>query len=106
MISDSLVLPGRKISNLRSSMESEDKCSVFNCSATDDFVSLLTQSRVYTVRTNVFSEIEFKSFFKTVTGKANVKFHQCNSKPVKKYTYTETFVCHHSGIRSKKKDLG
>jgi len=83
----------------------EGKCRVIPSSATDQFVSLLADSGEFTARTNIFSEVEFKHLFKKFTSEANVKFHQLNKKPVKQYIYTEQSVCHHSGTRSKKKDL-
>ena len=58
------------------------------------------------VRTDIFNEDDFKSFFKRVTSISNVKFHKYfKHTNVKQYHYSESFVCHHGGTRSVKKDL-
>ena len=74
---------------------------------TDNFIGLLSKNQEFEVRTDIYTEEDFKLFFKNITTAANVKFHQYfKNSNVKQYVYSESFVCHQSGLRSTKKDQG
>jgi len=61
----------------------------------------------FNVRTDIFNGEDFQAFLKRVSAEAKVNFvvRKSTDPSLKHYVWSKSYICHHSGKNSTRKDL-